>query len=100
MNVTVKGRQTADGSVNTASEGCLFCWHAEGPVDSVSFARINQVVVFGQVYQIDSRTVIEYHGLSTIKVGEIMMVKRNKKELTTYGSNNRIRAATRDDGNY
>jgi len=96
MNVTVKGRQTADGSVNTASEIAYFV-HAEGPVDSVSL-RDNQVVVFGQVYQIDSRTVFEYTVLSTIKVGEIIEVSAIK------GTDN-LWLATRielqqDDGNY
>lgn len=76
MNVTVKGRQTADGSINSASK-ITHSVHVEGPLDAISLAD-NQLVVFGQVYQVDSRTVFDDTTLSTLQVGDIVEISAIK----------------------
>jgi hypothetical protein len=76
MTVSVKGRQTADGSITSASKITHFV-HAEGPLDVVSLSE-NQLVVFGQVYQVDSRTVFDDTTLSSLKVGDIVEISAIK----------------------
>ncbi|MBT1450096.1 hypothetical protein KJ365_04330 [Glaciecola sp. XM2] len=72
MNVTVKGRQTADGAITSASN-IIHSVHVEGPLDAISLAD-NQLVVFGQVYVVDSRTVFDDITFETLQVGEIVEI--------------------------
>jgi hypothetical protein len=76
MSVTVKGRQTADGSINSARK-IIHSVHVEGPLDVISLAD-SQLVVFGQVYQVDSRTVFDDTTLSTLQVGDIVEISAIK----------------------
>lgn len=72
MNVTVQGRKTADGSISTASH-IDYNVHAEGPIESISLSD-NQIVVLGQVYQVDSRTVFEDKLFSELKVADVVEI--------------------------
>jgi hypothetical protein len=82
MNVTVKGRKTADGSINTASH-IDYNVHAEGPIESISLSD-NQLVVLGQVYQVNSRTVFEDSAFSELKAGDVVEISAIKSAEETW----------------
>ncbi len=82
MNVTVQGRKTADGSINTASH-IDYNVHAEGQIESISLSA-NQLVVLGQVYQIDSRTVFEDKLFSELKVADVVEISAIKSADQTW----------------
>jgi len=82
MNVTVKGRKTADGSISTASH-IDYNVHAEGPIESISLSD-NQLVVLGQVYQVDSRTVFEDKLFSELKAGDVVEISAIKSADETW----------------
>ncbi|AEP31118.1 DUF5666 domain-containing protein [Brumicola nitratireducens] len=82
MNVTVKGRKTADGSISTASH-IDYNVHAEGPIESISLSD-NQIVVLGQVYQVDSRTVFEDKLFSELKVADVVEISAIKSADETW----------------
>lgn len=72
MTVLVQGRQTADGKINEANKITHFV-HAEGPLEAVSLSQ-NQLIVFGQTYQIDSRTVFDDTSLLSLQPGDIIEI--------------------------
>lgn len=82
MNVTVKGRKTADGSISTASH-IDYNVHAEGPIESISLSD-NQIVVLGQVYLVDSRTVFEDKLFSELKVADVVEISAIKSADDTW----------------
>lgn len=82
MNVTVKGRKTADGSVSTASH-IDYSVNAEGPIESISLSD-NQLVVLGQVYQVNSRTVFEDIVFSDLKVGDVVEISAIQSNEDTW----------------
>ncbi len=86
MNVALTGRQTADGSINSASK-VTHSAHVEGPLDTILLGD-SQLIVFGQVYEVDSRTVFDDVTLTTLQVGDIVEISAIKstdsKWIATY----------------
>ncbi|WP_371195968.1 DUF5666 domain-containing protein [Glaciecola sp. SC05] len=82
MTVSIQGRQTADAAINSASKISHFV-HAEGPLDAVSLSE-NELVVFGQAYQVDSRTIFDDTSFVALQVGDIVEISAIKNEDDTW----------------
>lgn len=72
MLISVKGRQTYDRSISSASNISHYS-KVEGPLDAISLAD-NQLTVFGQVYQLNSQTRFENTTLVSLQVGDVVEI--------------------------
>ncbi len=72
MLISVKGRQTYDRSISSASN-IIHYSKVEGPLDAISLAD-NQLTVFGQVYLLNSQTRFENTSLVSLQVGDVVEI--------------------------